>query len=182
MHLVVSIHQAQINGQTFFWSIISRRSVQRACTRFFSRGADKEGHVANFVETEQLDEYNGERISFVQTRGSMPFFWRQLPNLRYKPSAELIPNKDHMSACQKHFETQIKLCGSQVAVNLVDQTRAEGELEKAYGAFVKALNNPRVRYEAFDFHAECCKMRWDRLQILVDRLSHEQDEWRFPHT
>lgn len=32
------------------------------------------------------------------------------------------------------------------------------------------------RYEAFDFHAECSKMRWDRLSILLDRLSHEQDE------
>ncbi len=32
------------------------------------------------------------------------------------------------------------------------------------------------RYEAFDFHAECSKMRWDRLSILLDRLAHEQDE------
>lgn len=33
------------------------------------------------------------------------------------------------------------------------------------------------RYESFDFHHECRKMRWDRLKILIDRLAHEQDEF-----
>lgn len=56
----------QINGQTFFWSIVSRRSVHKAGTRFYSRGINDDGQVANFVETEQIVEYNGQRISFVQ--------------------------------------------------------------------------------------------------------------------
>lgn len=55
----------------------------------------------------------------MQTRGSMPFFWRQLPNLRYKPDPELVPGKDHLRACNKHFETQIMLYGRQVVLNLV---------------------------------------------------------------
>ena len=32
------------------------------------RGLDSEGHVANFVETEQIVQYNGGRASFVQVR------------------------------------------------------------------------------------------------------------------
>uniref|UniRef100_W8BM43 Phosphatidylinositol-3-phosphatase SAC1 n=1 Tax=Ceratitis capitata TaxID=7213 RepID=W8BM43_CERCA len=177
----VSINQVQVNGQTFFWSIISRRSIHRAGTRFFARGIDETGNVANFVETEQIVEYNGQRISFVQTRGSMPFFWRQLPNLRYKPDPELTPGKDHLGACTKHFETQIMFYGRQVILNLVDQKRAEGNMERAFRTFVGQMNNPNVRYEAFDFHAECKKMRWDRLQILIDRVAHEQDEFSVFH-
>ena len=53
--------------------------------RFFARGADTKGHVANFVETEQLVEYADTVASFVQTRGSMPMFWQQYPNIKYKP-------------------------------------------------------------------------------------------------
>ncbi|OWK02458.1 SACM1L, partial [Cervus elaphus hippelaphus] len=64
---------------------------------------DSEGHAANFVETEQIVHYSGSRASFVQasyriceaasqlvfsawiTRGSIPLYWSQRPNLKYKP-------------------------------------------------------------------------------------------------
>lgn len=36
-----------------------------------------------------------------------------------------------------------------------------------------------LRYIAFDFHKECSKMRWHRLQILVDAVSDMQDEFGF---
>lgn len=177
----VSINQVQINGQTFFWSIVTRRSVERAGTRLFCRGSDENGYVANFVETEQIVEFNGQSTSFVQTRGSMPFFWQQLPNLRYKPPPCLVPGKDHLGACKQHFVTQKQLYGRQVAINLVDQSGAEGELEKTFGQLVRELDDPSVRYEAFDFHHECRKMRYDRLEILIDRLAHEQEDFSFFH-
>ena len=34
--------------------------------RYFIRGVDDDGHVANYVETEQVMIYNGYRASFVQ--------------------------------------------------------------------------------------------------------------------
>lgn len=46
---------------------------------------------------------------------------------------------------------------------------------------MKQLNNRDVRYEGFDFHAECRQMKYDRLNILIDRLAHEQDEFGFFH-
>lgn len=46
---------------------------------------------------------------------------------------------------------------------------------------IATLHNAAVRYESFDFHAECRKMRWDRLNILIDRLAHEQDEFSLFH-
>ncbi len=36
-----------------------------------------------------------------------------------------------------------------------------------------------LRYIAYDFHKECSKMRWHRLQILVDDVSDMQDEFGF---
>lgn len=177
----VSINQVQINGQTFFWSIVTRRSVERAGTRLFCRGSNEQGQVANFVETEQIVEFNGQLTGFVQTRGSMPFHWHQLPNLRYKPRPRLVPGKDHLAACSLHFNDQLRLYGNNVAVNLVDQKGAEGELEATYARLIRELGDKRVRYEAFDFHHECRKMRWERLNILIDRLAHDQSQFGFYH-
>lgn len=35
------------------------------------------------------------------------------------------------------------------------------------------------RYVAFDFHKECSRMRWHRLQILVDTVAEMQDEFGY---
>lgn len=45
--------------------------------RFNVRGCNDEGHVANFVETEQVIFLDKEVTSYVQTRGSVPLFWEQ---------------------------------------------------------------------------------------------------------
>lgn len=43
------------------------------------------------------------------------------------------------------------------------------------------MNKGEVRYEYFDFHSECRKMRWDRLNILLLRLDAEIDAHDFFH-
>lgn len=178
----VSIHQVNVNGHYFSWILISRRSIQRAGTRLFSRGIDHTGNVSNYVETEQIIEYDGDRVSFVQIRGSIPLFWRQAPNLKYKPAPKIDYGKDHQTACQRHFDDQLSLYGKQVLVNLIDHRGREEVLEKAYREIVAEVTNEQnVRYEAFDFHTECRKMRWDRLNILIDRLAHEQDQFGVFH-
>lgn len=52
----------------------------------------------------------------------MPFYWSQLPNLRYKPRPHKVNGKDHLLACKRHFEEQIALYGQQVLVNLVKKS------------------------------------------------------------
>lgn len=108
-----------VNGIAFNWGIISRRGIHRAGTRLFSRGIDSNGNVSNYVETEQLVEVNGDRSSFIQTRGSIPLFWQQAPNLKYKPKPTINNQEDHQIACARHFETQIFHYGKQILVNLV---------------------------------------------------------------
>lgn len=174
--LVISINQVSINGHYFSWILISRRSTKRAGTRLFCRGIDNQGNVSNFVETEQIIEYNGEKVSFVQIRGSIPIFWYQTPNLRLKPRPRIDISRDHLPPYQLHMDSLVMHYSKLVLVNLIDHRGAEDELEKAFAQVVSRAGSPNERYEAFDFHAECKKMRWDRLNILIDRLAHEQDE------
>ena len=117
---VISLNTITVTGSTSFnLGIVSRRSVHRAGTRLFTRGIDSTGNVSNYVETEQLIEFNGHRTSFVQTRGSIPLFWYQAPNLKYKPKPQLSVHEDHQTACARHFEAQIFHYGKQILINLV---------------------------------------------------------------
>jgi hypothetical protein len=93
-------------------ALISRRSRFRAGTRYFRRGIDLEGHVANFNETEQIllleghsttvpissyDNY-AAKFSFVQVRGSIPVFWSEINTLRYIPDLQVMDLPDTVSA------------------------------------------------------------------------------------
>lgn len=179
IHGFASIRTCFINQKTFSWILISRRSCFRAGTRLFMRGIDMEGHSANYVETEQIVEYNGDRCAFVQTRGSIPLFWSQRPNLRYKPTPLLNPTQNHLDGFSRHFDSQIYNYGKQVIINLIDHKGAEHHLEKALSEMIHSTNNPNIRYESFDFHHECRKMRWDRLSILLDRVAQDQEEFGY---
>lgn len=70
--LVVSINPITFettstgSPKTFLWTVVSRRSCKRAGTRLFRRGIDSGGNVANYVETEQIIEFEGNHSSYVQ--------------------------------------------------------------------------------------------------------------------
>ncbi|XP_075442402.1 phosphatidylinositol-3-phosphatase SAC1 isoform X3 [Ascaphus truei] len=179
VHGFIAIHLCSINGKYFDWVLLSRRSCFRAGVRYYVRGIDSEGHAANFVETEQIVHYNGNKASFVQTRGSIPFFWSQRPNLKYKPKPQINKVVNHMDGFQRHFDSQIISYGKQVVLNLVNQKGSEKPLEQAFAKMVSCLGNRMVRYIAFDFHKECSRMRWDRLQILVNQVAEIQDDFGY---
>jgi hypothetical protein len=40
----------------------------------------------------------------------------------------------------------------------------------AFEEVVSKLGMSRIKYVYFDFHAECSKMRWDRISVLIDQL------------
>jgi hypothetical protein len=95
--------------------VISRRSTRHAGTRFFARGIDENGNCANFVETEQIVEHADIASSFVQTRGSLPVFWSQTPDvIHYKPDPKVDATKSHVDAFARHFHEQVRIYGDQV--------------------------------------------------------------------
>ena len=72
--------------------IISRRSNQRVGRRFFTRGSDENGNVANYVETEQIVSIGDKHSSYVQFRGSIPVMWSQVPCIKYMPKIAINEN------------------------------------------------------------------------------------------
>ena len=179
VHGFVSITAGlELNGHRLDLILISRRATARAGTRLHRRGADEQGAVANYVETEQIVQTGRYHLSFVQIRGSIPLVWRQTPNTRYKPRVWLHPTADHAGIAHRHFAEQTRLYGAVVAVSLInaDGGHHEQPLAEAYARTMAALRVPRVGFAPFDFHRQCAKMRWDRLKLLYDRLAPDLKE------
>ncbi|KAI9283299.1 SacI homology domain-containing protein [Sporodiniella umbellata] len=172
----VEINQSKINGKEFSWGLITRRSRHRPGTRYFSRGIDENGHVSNFVETEQFVTYEGAQLAFVQTRGSIPVYWAQIINLKYTPKLWIGETRRSLAAARAHFDEQIRFYGTQTLVNLVNKKGYELPMCQAYARTVEQLNDPRIHYIHFDFHAECSKMRWHRIDLLIDQLKETLNE------
>ncbi|GJE87726.1 SacI homology domain-containing protein [Phanerochaete sordida] len=178
------IRPARVNGHHIRLCLMSRRSRYRAGTRYFRRGIDHEGHVANFVETEQIlfvDEPSQDggdetsvQLSFVQIRGSVPLFWAEINTLRYKPDLQIMSLQDTLEAAKKHFEEQVTTYGETSLVSLVNHKGHEQPVKEAYEQTVREqLNLPQVRYQYFDFHNECKNMRWDRISVLIDQMEDD---------
>ncbi|XP_077469194.1 phosphatidylinositide phosphatase SAC2 isoform X1 [Stigmatopora argus] len=154
----------------FTVALISRRSRHRAGMRYKRRGVDTDGHVANYVETEQLIHVHSHTLSFVQTRGSVPVFWSQA-GYRYNPRPRLEKEeKETMSYFAAHFEEQLKLYKKEVIINLVDQSGREKLIGDAYLKQVLLFNNPNLTYVSFDFHEHCRGMKFENVQILTDAI------------
>lgn len=154
-------------------SLIARRCVRRIGTRMWRRGANYDGDVANFVETEQVLEVNGHVASYIQVRGSIPVLWKQVVDLTYKPKIELSNLDDTPKVVQKHFQDLVQRYGAVVAVDLVNQHGSEGILSMAYGNAMQNIANENIHYVPFDFHRVCGPVRFDRLSSLYEQISDQ---------
>eukprot|EP00063_Salmo_salar_P034906 XP_014009741.1 PREDICTED: phosphatidylinositide phosphatase SAC2-like [Salmo salar] len=155
----------------FTVALISRRSRHRAGMRYKRRGVDTDGHVANFVETEQLIHVHNHSLSFVQSRGSVPVFWSQA-GYRYNPRPRLEKGeKETIPYFAAHFDEQLNLYKKQVIINLVDQSGREKIIGDAYLKQVLLYNNPNLTYVSFDFHEHCRGMKFENVQTLTDAIS-----------
>ena len=186
---VLNIQSTTINGRDVLFGLVSRRNRHRAGTRYFSRGIDRDGNVSNFNETEQLllldSQAVGEKqqqgasirgdvqFAYVQTRGSVPIYWAEINNLRYKPDLKIMDLSTTAESLTRHFDQQVALYGDQYLVNLVNQKGYEKPVKEAYERAVDALRNPRVHYTYFDFPHECKGLRFDRVSVLIDSLDEE---------
>ncbi|KAJ2820151.1 hypothetical protein IWW50_005174 [Coemansia erecta] len=164
-------------------SVVSRRSWRRIGLRYERRGADSDGYVANFVETEQIVELDTSQgrhsASFVQTRGSMPVLWRQRATGLH-PAAEVVGSDDtNAAACARHLQREIARSGRQVLVSLVEHSGREAAVGAAFAGAVgrsvsgDAIDARMVRYVPWDFHHETRGMRYDNVQQLVAQLRGE---------
>lgn len=177
----ISINKAVLRPG-IHWSLISRRGTRRAGTRFNTRGIDRDGDVANFVETEQiLEDASGAFLtSFVQVRGSIPLHWTQKTDYRYKPEIEIDTHDNHDSSMRKHFVELKQHYGNISVVSLIDNHGHEAKLAHEFSQRMSSIQAYQtIPYHHFDFHRECSKMRWHNLSILMDALEREIDSYGF---
>ena len=155
--------------------LISRRSRYRGGTRYFTRGLDEDGHVANYNETEQIVVLNDSNaglggyagssdmqsgkygasvdkemqvMSYVQTRGSVPTYWAEINHLRYTPKIQVRSTESGLSAAKKHFDEQIQIYGDNYLLNLVNNKGRECGVKKSYEKMVERLvSSPSERHE-----------------------------------
>ncbi|XP_056466179.1 phosphatidylinositide phosphatase SAC2 isoform X1 [Gadus chalcogrammus] len=163
----------------FTVALISRRSRHRAGMRYKRRGVDTDGHVANYVETEQLIHVHSHTLSFVQSRGSVPVFWSQA-GYRYNPRPRLEKGeKETVPFFASHFDEQLRIYQKQVIINLVDQGGREKIIGDSYLKQVLLYNNPNLTYVSFDFHEHCRGMKFENVQVLTDAISDIMTDMRW---
>jgi len=98
---IVKYNNTANKSNEFCFALISRKDTRRSGMRFLVRGADNNGNVANFAETEQIifaeDKEGLNIVSYLQVRGSIPVLWKQIPDL------QLNPEVNYFIKYTKHF-------------------------------------------------------------------------------
>jgi phosphatidylinositol 4-phosphatase len=74
---------------------------------------------------------------------------------------------------RKHLQDQVSRYGRTSLVNLINHKGHEKPIKDAYEKYLAQVDHPEVRYQYFDFHAECSKMRWNRISILVEEMEED---------
>ncbi|CAN6724157.1 unnamed protein product [Malus baccata var. baccata] len=163
--------ELKLKGSPATLTIVSRRCTRRLGTRMWRRGANLDGDVANFIETEQLVEIEGFQSSLLQIRGSIPLLWEQIVDLSYKPQLRIIDHEQTSNVVERHFFDLSQRYGETMAVDLTDKHGDEGQLSMAFSAEMKNL--PNLRYVSFDFHHVCGNSNFENLKFLYEQISEQ---------
>ncbi|XP_072850892.2 synaptojanin-2 isoform X1 [Pogona vitticeps] len=136
--------------------LISRISCERAGARFHVRGVNDDGHVSNFVETEQTIYLDNDVSSFVQIRGSVPLFWEQLGHQVGSRHLKLTRGLEaNAPAFDKHMMLLKEQYGKQVIVNLLGSKGGEEVLNRAFKKLLwassHAADTPMINFDYRQF-------------------------------
>ncbi|KAL6534392.1 Phosphoinositide phosphatase sac8 [Orobanche hederae] len=160
-------------AEKFSWchKITFKEVYKAPRTRMWRRGANLEGDTANFIETEQLLEYEDHIFSFLQVRGSIPLMWEQIVDLSYKPRLSIINQEQTSKVVERHFNDLLKRYGRCIVVDLTDKHGDEGFLSTAYAEEIQKLTH--VRYVSFDFHQSCGNGNFDNIHLLYKEIAED---------
>ena len=179
-----------IENEKFSIIFISRRSRFRQGCRFTKRGIDDKGHVANFVETEQILLFSDNKItSYVQIRGSIPVYWWSPVHMKYAPKVNIHDNQlKSIESCEKHVVEVLHDYADHngksgiTFVNLIDGKKEQGNLAKVFKEVVDSVRSkmqlpPKsniLNYIWFDFHHETKqKGKWNNLSKLITQFDND---------
>jgi hypothetical protein len=191
----VGIRTINCYHEEFNFVVIARKDSRRSGMRFLVRGADHNGNVANFAETEQIlihkdAENRTNFMSYLQLRGSIPLLWVQAPNLELNPLIQPREQfNDQINVFRKHVSDLSSRHGKIIIVNLIDGKKDQKNIGDFYGALVKEYRENKsnqgsthVEYVWFDFHKQCAKMKYDNLSKLLKTTSISSSIQNFDFT
>lgn len=183
----VEVRTVYVGHRKALAAVISRLSCERAGTRFNVRGTNDEGHVANFVETEQVIFLDNEVTSYIQTRGSVPLFWEQ-PGVQVGSHKVKISRgyEASNSAFDRHTSMIKSRYGKQVIVNLlgtsvIGSKEGEAMLSHDFQKHHKESNHSDIPHIVFDYHQECRGGNQANLSKLKARVESQLQEFGFYH-
>lgn len=165
----VLIRTIYVGHRTAKVAIISRLSCERVGTRFNVRGANDDGSVANFVETEQLISFENQQSSFIQIRGSVPLFWEQ-PGIQVgSHSIRMRSIEASVPAFERHYAQLRKLYNYVATVNLLGSKEGERKLSEAFKNVHKGSSSADMEMISFDYHAQM-KISRSSIKSLQSKL------------
>lgn len=166
---VVTIRTVYASHKQAKACLISRIGCERAGARFHIRGVNDDGHVSNFVETEQTIYMDDGVSSFVQVRGSVPLFWEQ-PGLQVGSHHLRLHRglEANAPAFDRHMVLLKEQYGKQVVVNLLGSRGGEEVLNRAFKkllwASCHASDTPMIN---FDLHQFAKGGKLEKLETLL---------------
>lgn len=174
VHGFIDQVDVSVLGKNVYITLIARRSHHFAGARFLKRGVNKQGYVANEVETEQIvadmlltgfhspgnGYFDSDRYtSFVQHRGSIPLYWTQeASNLTAKPPIQITAVDPFFSSAGLHFDMLFQRYGKVEVLNLIktkEKTPREMKLLKEFEQCINYLNqfladDKKIGYTSWD--------------------------------
>lgn len=174
IHGFIDQVNVSVLGKSIYITLIARRSHQFAGARFLKRGVNKQGYVANEVETEQIVTdmlltgfhspgngfFDSDRYtSFVQHRGSIPLYWTQeASNLTAKPPIQITAVDPFFSSAALHFDMLFQRYGKVDVLNLIktkEKTPRETKLLQEFQQCINYLNqflvdDKKIQYTSWD--------------------------------
>ena len=165
-------------GKELSFCMIGRKDNRRSGMRFLLRGADLNGNVSNFVETEELliykDNDNYHLLSYLQIRGSVPFLWSQDPDCKLNPKVIIKDDMEQNNEIfQLHINELIDNYDNVCIINLIDKKKDQKKVGEYYHNLVLNYKekNPdksnNLNDVWFDFHHECKNMKYENLSKLM---------------
>ena len=160
--------------------LISRRSIHHAGTRYLTRGIDDDGHVANFVETEQIIKIDNNLYSFMQFRGSVPVFFQQT-GITAQTEITRIP-KMAAPAFKKHIEEMRIDYNLIYLINLMNVNKPnEHIITQSYEEQIKINELKNCKYLFWDFQNQCKYDNYENLDLFVKNLESVFKIFKYYH-
>ncbi|KJP85723.1 hypothetical protein AK88_04645 [Plasmodium fragile] len=170
------------NGKLTLY-LISRKNKNRSGVRFWCRGGNEKGDVANFVETEQIvvckNAHRTNIFSYIIVRGSIPVLWKQQPTLSIRPRIQICPDmQQNANTLNLHMQKLKNTYGKISITNLNNKQFGEKYLGQCYAACLKECSVEH-NYTWFDFHSEFKKLNYQNLHTSLKTVIEDLNDFSF---